>query len=172
MSGPSSSLRTMTTEAGPVALDAPRPSALSPSRAVDFRGCALLYRFRAVDRLPETPSPGALLLLARTRGCRAHRAAAAPRRRDDADPATRTRRARAVREGAAGGVGRDRPGRAHRRLPPEPRAGVRLLRAPSPLPRVGRVAAALPRLARRDRPDEPARLPPPTPHRRAPGEPL
>ncbi|WP_408630017.1 RecB family exonuclease [Actinomycetospora lemnae] len=38
----------------------PRPPALSPSRAADFRRCALLYRFRAVDRLPETPSPGAL----------------------------------------------------------------------------------------------------------------
>ncbi|WP_133828704.1 RecB family exonuclease [Actinomycetospora succinea] len=40
--------------------EAPRPPALSPSRASDFRRCALLYRFRAVDRLPETPSPGAL----------------------------------------------------------------------------------------------------------------
>jgi putative RecB family exonuclease len=38
----------------------PRPPALSPSRAVDFRRCALLYRFRAIDRLPETPSPAAL----------------------------------------------------------------------------------------------------------------
>ena len=43
-----------------VEVDAPRAPALSPSRAVDFRRCALLYRFRAVDRLPETPSPGAL----------------------------------------------------------------------------------------------------------------
>ncbi|GLZ43908.1 exonuclease RecB [Actinomycetospora sp. NBRC 106375] len=46
--------------AGAAPADAPRPPALSPSRAVDFRRCALLYRFRAVDRLPETPSPGAL----------------------------------------------------------------------------------------------------------------
>src|SRR4051812_12083744 len=30
--------------------------ALSPSRAGDFLACALLYRFRAVDRLPEQPS--------------------------------------------------------------------------------------------------------------------
>jgi putative RecB family exonuclease len=30
--------------------------ALSPSRAADFKQCPLLYRFRAVDRLPETPS--------------------------------------------------------------------------------------------------------------------
>jgi putative RecB family exonuclease len=29
---------------------------LSPSRASDFKQCPLLYRFRAVDRLPETPS--------------------------------------------------------------------------------------------------------------------
>ncbi|MBN9793117.1 recombinase RecB [Pseudonocardia sp. TMWB2A] len=34
----------------------PRPPALSPSRAADFRRCPLLYRFRAVDRLPEPPS--------------------------------------------------------------------------------------------------------------------
>ena len=30
--------------------------ALSPSRAADFKQCPLLYRFRAVDRLKETPS--------------------------------------------------------------------------------------------------------------------
>lgn len=52
--------------AAPVPLvltDAPDPAAsprralaLSPSRASDFRQCPLLYRFRAVDRLPETPS--------------------------------------------------------------------------------------------------------------------
>lgn len=34
----------------------PRRLALSPSRAADFKQCPLLYRFRAVDRLPETPS--------------------------------------------------------------------------------------------------------------------
>ncbi|WP_432478417.1 RecB family exonuclease [Nocardioides sp. GXQ0305] len=33
--------------------------ALSPSRAGDFMTCPLLYRFRAVDRLPEPPSPEA-----------------------------------------------------------------------------------------------------------------
>lgn len=32
-----------------------RRPALSPSRAGDFRQCPLLYRFRAVDRLPEPP---------------------------------------------------------------------------------------------------------------------
>ncbi|WP_232524914.1 RecB family exonuclease [Nocardioides mangrovicus] len=32
---------------------------LSPSRAADFRSCALAYRFRTVDRLPETPSAAA-----------------------------------------------------------------------------------------------------------------
>ena len=38
--------------AGP---DSVRPSpALSPSRAGDFKQCPLLYRFRAIDRLPET----------------------------------------------------------------------------------------------------------------------
>lgn len=40
---------------------------LSPSRASDFTSCALLYRFRAVDRLPEPPSPAA------TRGTLVHR---------------------------------------------------------------------------------------------------
>jgi putative RecB family exonuclease len=29
---------------------------LSPSRAADFKSCPLLYRFRCIDRLPETPS--------------------------------------------------------------------------------------------------------------------
>ncbi len=33
-----------------------RRPALSPSRASDFKQCPLLYRFRAIDRLPETPS--------------------------------------------------------------------------------------------------------------------
>ena len=31
----------------------PRPLALSPSRAGDYQQCPLLYRFRAIDRLPE-----------------------------------------------------------------------------------------------------------------------
>jgi putative RecB family exonuclease len=35
---------------------AARPTQLSPSRAGDFKQCPLLYRFRAVDRLPEPPS--------------------------------------------------------------------------------------------------------------------
>ena len=30
--------------------------ALSPSRASDFKQCPLLYRFRAIDRLPEQPT--------------------------------------------------------------------------------------------------------------------
>ncbi|HET9876979.1 RecB family exonuclease [Mycobacterium sp.] len=34
--------------------------ALSPSRAADFKQCPLLYRFRAIDRLPEAPSPAQL----------------------------------------------------------------------------------------------------------------
>ncbi|MGF7120735.1 putative RecB family exonuclease [Rhodococcus sp. BE178] len=33
-----------------------RRPALSPSRASDFKQCPLLYRFRAVDRIPEAPS--------------------------------------------------------------------------------------------------------------------
>ena len=35
-------------------------AALSPSRAADFKQCPLLYRFRVVDRLEETPSPAAV----------------------------------------------------------------------------------------------------------------
>jgi putative RecB family exonuclease len=38
---------------------ASRP-ALSPSRAADFKQCPLLYRFRAIDRLPEAPSTAQL----------------------------------------------------------------------------------------------------------------
>ena len=33
---------------------------LSPSRALDFQSCPLLYRFRVIDRLPEPPSPAAV----------------------------------------------------------------------------------------------------------------
>lgn len=40
--------------------------ALSPSRASDFKQCPLLYRFRAVDRLPELPT------LAQLRGTLVH----------------------------------------------------------------------------------------------------
>ena len=32
---------------------------LSPSRAADFKTCPLLYRFRSIDRIPETPSSAA-----------------------------------------------------------------------------------------------------------------
>jgi putative RecB family exonuclease len=35
------------------------PSSLSPSRASDFTTCPLLYRFRVIDRFPETPSSAA-----------------------------------------------------------------------------------------------------------------
>src|SRR6201993_2473658 len=38
----------------------PLRPALSPSRAADFKQCPLLYRFRAVDRLPEAPSAAQL----------------------------------------------------------------------------------------------------------------
>ncbi|WP_264372477.1 RecB family exonuclease [Georgenia subflava] len=37
-----------------------RRAALSPSRAKDFQQCPLLFRFRAVDRLPEPPSAAAV----------------------------------------------------------------------------------------------------------------
>jgi len=41
--------------AEPVAAPRRRP-ALSPARAGDFKQCPLLYRFRAIDRLPEVPT--------------------------------------------------------------------------------------------------------------------
>ncbi|MBB2936987.1 putative RecB family exonuclease [Amycolatopsis bartoniae] len=37
-----------------------RRPALSPSRASDFKQCPLLYRFRAVDKLPEVPTKAQL----------------------------------------------------------------------------------------------------------------
>ena len=37
-----------------------RRPALSPSRAADFKQCPLLYRFRAIDRLPEAASAAQL----------------------------------------------------------------------------------------------------------------
>lgn len=45
--------------AAPVESRIRRP-ALSPSRAADFKQCPLLYRFRAIDRLPEAPSAAQL----------------------------------------------------------------------------------------------------------------
>jgi putative RecB family exonuclease len=44
------------TVAAHIAPDAAADWALSPSRALDFKTCALLYRFRVIDRLPEPPS--------------------------------------------------------------------------------------------------------------------
>jgi putative RecB family exonuclease len=38
------------------ALPAAVIGSLSPSRAADFKSCPLLYRFRTIDRIPETPS--------------------------------------------------------------------------------------------------------------------
>ena len=45
-----------------------RSGSLSPTRAADFKVCPLLYRFRSVDRLPQTPSSAAV------RGTVVHRA--------------------------------------------------------------------------------------------------
>jgi putative RecB family exonuclease len=35
----------------------PLPSSLSPSKVASFKECALAFRFSAIDRLPEPPSP-------------------------------------------------------------------------------------------------------------------
>jgi putative RecB family exonuclease len=40
----------------PASRDSTHRPALSPSRASDFKQCPLLYRFRVVDRLPESPT--------------------------------------------------------------------------------------------------------------------
>jgi putative RecB family exonuclease len=50
----------LTVETADTDADAPAEPALpslSPSRAADFKICPLLYRFRTIDRLPETPTP-------------------------------------------------------------------------------------------------------------------
>jgi putative RecB family exonuclease len=46
----------------------PLPSSLSPSKVSSFKECALAFRFSAIDKLPEAPSPWA------TRGTLVHRA--------------------------------------------------------------------------------------------------
>ncbi len=46
----------------------PLPSTLSPSKLSAFKDCALAFRFSAIDRLPEPPSPWA------TKGTLVHRA--------------------------------------------------------------------------------------------------
>ena len=42
--------------AAPIEEAAPARPSLSPSRAADFKTCPLLYRYRAIDRIPEQPS--------------------------------------------------------------------------------------------------------------------
>jgi putative RecB family exonuclease len=44
------------------------PHGLSPSKVESFKSCALAFRFSAIDRLPEPPSPWA------TKGTLVHRA--------------------------------------------------------------------------------------------------
>lgn len=46
----------------------PLPTSLSPSRVASFKDCALAFRFSAIDRLPEPPSPWA------SKGTLVHRA--------------------------------------------------------------------------------------------------
>lgn len=48
MTQPPSSLR---------AVSLPLPTSLSPSKVSSFKDCALAFRFSAIDRLPEPPSP-------------------------------------------------------------------------------------------------------------------
>lgn len=65
MSGPelsvgSHTVRAMAQMATAEPASGARRPALSPSRASDFKQCPLLYRFRAVDRLPELPTKAQL----------------------------------------------------------------------------------------------------------------
>lgn len=61
LSVPAATVRDMTVQAGDTAPVGVEPNgerprrrlALSPSRAGDFKNCPLLYRYRAIDRLPE-----------------------------------------------------------------------------------------------------------------------
>jgi putative RecB family exonuclease len=53
---PSSTATPTPEPAGSDLATAAQPS-LSPSRAADFKTCPLLYRLRAIDRVPEAPSP-------------------------------------------------------------------------------------------------------------------
>lgn len=46
----------LTDHEAPVALPPPVLGSLSPSRAADFKNCPLQYRFRCIDRLPQSPS--------------------------------------------------------------------------------------------------------------------
>ncbi|MEA2687008.1 MAG: putative RecB family exonuclease [Actinomycetota bacterium] len=46
----------------------PLPTSLSPSKVASFKDCALAFRFSAIDRVPEPPSPAA------TKGSLVHRA--------------------------------------------------------------------------------------------------
>ena len=46
----------------------PLPTSLSPSKVASFKDCALAFRFSAIDRLPEPPSPWA------SKGTLVHRA--------------------------------------------------------------------------------------------------
>src|SRR5216683_578984 len=46
----------------------PLPSSLSPSKVASFKDCGLAFKFAAVDRLPEPPSPWT------TKGTLVHRA--------------------------------------------------------------------------------------------------
>ena len=50
----------MTDQADTGQVRPPSRPALSPSRAADFKQCPLLYRFRAIDRLPEAASAAQL----------------------------------------------------------------------------------------------------------------
>jgi putative RecB family exonuclease len=56
--GPTGAAQPADAVAGEDAAEQSGPS-LSPSRAADFMTCPLLYRFRVIDRIPESPSPAA-----------------------------------------------------------------------------------------------------------------
>jgi putative RecB family exonuclease len=117
----------------PAEPDAPWRPALSPSRANDFKQCPLLYRFRAIDRLPEVPTSaqarGTLvhavleqlfLLPAQERTPQAARALVAPmwERLCVDDPQLLSAVIGDERDDAAGSTNTGRPGRTGARATP------------------------------------------------------
>src|SRR5207248_10584118 len=67
-SGPSSPQRRHTSAVSSPVMVLQLPTSLSPSKVASFKDCGLAFKFAAIDRLPEPPSPWS------TKGTLVHRA--------------------------------------------------------------------------------------------------